>query len=141
MPRATVDMTTTERHDLKSLPEAFVELRRMSYGQKLKRQQMVSSMRFSSQGKSKDFAGEMDLVNAKVAEFEFAQCIADHNLEDDKGRKLDFHQPRNVHSLHPRVGDEISELIGKMNNFDEEDDEDSSFQESDESTLSDEQGS
>jgi hypothetical protein len=113
----------------------------MTFGQKLQRQQMVSQMRFS--GKSKDFSGEMDLVNAKVAEFEFAQCIVDHNLEDESGNKLDFKKPRDVNRLDPRIGDEIGELIGKMNNFDRDADEDDEeqFPESDEDVSVPETGS
>ncbi len=122
MPRATVNFQGEgEKFDLKSCPpDGYVMLRHMTYGEKLHRQQM-NSMRFSS-GKSKDFAGEMDLGNSKITEFEFAKCVVDHNLENEGGDKLDLKKPRDIHSLHPKIGEEINTHISKMNNFEDEED-------------------
>lgn len=122
MPKATASIERSERFELETLPDGWVELRRMTYGQKLRRQQMAGNLRISNE-KNTDYAGEMDLVNAKVTEYEFKNCIADHNLEDDNGRQLDFRKRMDIDSLDPRVGEEISELIGRMNNYEEESDE------------------
>lgn len=122
MPLATVSFQGEgEKHDLKSCEGAYVSLRHMTYGEKMRRQQMSSAMRFKGGGKKQDFEGEMDLSNASVTEFEFKTCIVDHNLEDEGGNKLDFTKAANVRKLHPRIGEEISIFIGKMNNFDDED--------------------
>jgi len=44
MPAAVVDLNSTEKFELKSLPEGFVVLRKMTYGQKLVRQQNAQVM-------------------------------------------------------------------------------------------------
>lgn len=135
MPQATVSSSNNaEKFDLKTCPGGYVCLRRMTYGEKLNRQQMSSKMSFT--GGKKDFEGTMDLVNTKVREIEFQKCIVDHNLEDESGRKLDFRNKMDIHSLDPKIGDEIDELISDMNNYDEEDEEGNSGGESEPRSFS-----
>ncbi len=122
MPKATVNIDS-KRFELKTCPEGYVELMAMPYGKKLFRQQMASAMRFSGGGKGKNFEGEMDLTNAKVIEYEFKECITDHNLEKEDGKPLDFTKARDVNALDPRIGEEISTQISKMNNFEDDEDE------------------
>ena len=119
MPLATVNFQKTERFDLKSCPEGFVELRRMSYGEKLSRQQMAMEMAMREGGKGQADDMVLKMTQLRVVEFEFRNCIVDHNLDDEAGQKLDFKKPAAVHSLHPQIGDEINELIDKMNTFEE----------------------
>lgn len=122
MPVATTSGTKTERFDLKTLPEGFVVIRRMTYGEYLERREMLSMMhlRSGSDG-DKSFAGSMQLVSAKAVELDFARCIMDHNLEDEEGKRLDLTQAKNIRSLDPRIGDEIGTYIDKMNQFTAED--------------------
>jgi hypothetical protein len=119
MPRAVIDFSETTKFPLRSLEGAFVELRRMSYGHKLQRQQMSMQMSVKGVGKT----AEMDLKTetVKVAVFEMNACVVDHNLEDEKGEKLDLSQSSNVIRLDPRVGEEIGKYIDEMNNFEESD--------------------
>lgn len=119
MPRATVDFNDTKRHELKSLPEAFVVLKRLSYGQKLQRQSMAMEMEMKQQGK--DTQSSFQIAATKVAEFDFKNCIVDHNLEDEQGNKLNFQNPADVHRLHPAIGEEVGELIDGMNSFEDSD--------------------
>lgn len=128
MPRATVNLADTERVDLKTLPATdeaeggYVILRRLTYGQKIQRQQMsmeVSMQAQQGKGRNADPEMQMRMTQERVAIFDFASCIVDHNLEDDKGSKLDFKQAHNVFMLDPRVGEEIAMNIDNMNNFDE----------------------
>lgn len=122
MPVAT-NTSNSERHELKSAPpDGFVELRRMTYGEYIKRREMLSGMRL--EGRGKDANAVMQLANEKVTQFEFAKCILDHNLEDENGRKLNLASVKDFSRLDPRVGQEIGELIDKMNQFQSEDDED-----------------
>lgn len=121
MPVATFDPENIEHYELKSCPGGFVDLRPMPYGFKLKRQEMAGKLSVTAGDKrSKDLTGEMSMINAKVVELEFAECIVDHNLETKDGRKLNFKNASDVGLLHPRIGEEISAKIGEMNNFDEE---------------------
>ena len=120
MPRATVNLEEHTRHDLKTLTEGFVTLRKLSYGEKLHRRAMVSKMSISGDKKSKDFSGEMQLINEAATQFDFRTCIIDHNLEDENGQKLDFKKLEDIRRLDPRVGEEIDNLISEENNFEED---------------------
>jgi predicted TIM-barrel fold metal-dependent hydrolase len=124
MVRATVNTEETIRHDLKTLPEGFVVIKRLSYGAKLHRRAMVSKMTIQGNSKGKDFAGEMQLINEAATQYDFAHCIVDHNLDDEQGRHLNFSNVQDITSLDPRVGEEIDKYINELNNFedDEEDD-------------------
>lgn len=115
MPRATTTGQETERHELKTCPGGWVELRRLTYGESLKRRQLSSIMRVEG-GKDKNaaLAGVIEASNARVTEFEFGSCIVDHNLEDDDGNKLNFKNVAHIHMLDPRIGDEIGQHIDRM---------------------------
>jgi len=121
VPRATVDITATERYDLESVPGGYVVLRRMSYGQFLQRQEMAMQIQMTQQsnGSRRGSSGDakMDIKNAHlaVASFEMKCCIAEHNLEDDTGNVLDFGQTFTTTILDPRVGQEIGARIDEMN--------------------------
>ncbi len=118
MPFAGVG-TETERHELKSLPGAFVVLRRMTFGEKLTRQDLIK-LSLEMGGKSKDIKGEMAMANKKATQMDFANCIVDHNLEkDENGTRFNFSNFDEFSSLHPRVGEEIDKLINAMNNFED----------------------
>ena len=120
MPSAVANLEETKRLDLKSLAEGFVLLRRMTYGQVVQRRTM-SRMTLSTQGNRKSsLVGEMAMASKEITLFEFAHCIVDHNLEDVDGRKLNLSLPTDFDRLDPRVGQEIEEAIGDMNNFEDE---------------------
>jgi hypothetical protein len=127
MPRA-VSGSKTERFELKTLPgtedeeAGFVELRRMTYGQLMDRRNLASGMKLTGQGK-KQMEATIDLTNRKVTEYEFRVCIVDHNLEDENGNKLDIRKPSELQKIDSQIGDEISRLIDKMNQFEDDDDE------------------
>jgi hypothetical protein len=122
MPKATVDTSVTERFELKTLPEGFVELRRMSYGEFLKRRDMISKVSYEGQGR--DTKATMEFAQEVVTRYEFQTCIVDHNLEDDNGKNIDFRSKQAFAVLAPTIGEEIAELIDKLNGFNEEADED-----------------
>lgn len=117
MPKATTNINETERFELKTLPEGYVVLRRLTYGEFMKRRQMTSNLSVSGGKGRQDFEGVLELANQKVTEFEFASCVVEHNLEDENGDLLDFKNPIHLQMLDPRVGEEISSYIDKMNQF------------------------
>lgn len=121
MPRATADTTSTEHFDLKSLEGGFVELRRLDYGQMMRRQEMAADMVMKSDQGSRRARNNTEaivkMMQTVVTEFEFAHCVVDHNLEDESGNKLNFTMKGTVSLLDPRIGQEISELIDDMNQF------------------------
>lgn len=122
MPNATVNLEETENHDLKTCEGGYVVLKRMTYGQVVARRAMMK-LSVESSGKNKDFRGEMAMASKEITQFEFKNCIVDHNLEAADGRKLNLGSPVDFDSLDPRVGQEIEGLIGDMNNFEDEDQE------------------
>lgn len=116
MPNALINPEEQETFELKSLPGAQVTLRRMSYDAYLARRDMMTSIRLAAKGRGdEDFAGEMKMMNHKVAIFDFKECVVDHNLEDENGNTLDLTKPSTFKRLNPKVGIEIDELIEKMN--------------------------
>jgi hypothetical protein len=120
MPRATADLTATQRFDLKSCPDGFVELRKLTYGEFTERQGIAMKMQAetSASGRQvRDTSATMVLAAAKVAEYELSHTVVDHNLEDENGNKLDFKKPSDVRRLDPQVGNEIGEYIDQMNQF------------------------
>lgn len=122
MPRATVDQTETSRHDLQSLPEGYVVLRKLSYGQMLQRQEMAAEMAMKGDGRggrSNKAEATIKMMQTLVTEYEFKNCIVEHNLEDENGQNLNFQQPGSIVRLDPRIGDEVSQLIDKLNQFNE----------------------
>lgn len=118
MPSAVTSPQDTERKDLKTLPEGFVVLRRMTYGQFLKRQELAMGMSMSGADKN-DMQMAIAIASRKATEFEFANCIVEHNLEDENGQPLDFSNPNTLDRLDPRIGNEIGAYINEMNQYDE----------------------
>lgn len=117
MPKAVVD-TVAQRFPLKTLDEAYVELRRMPYGDWLHRQEIAFGMQM--QGDTKANASmNMMINNLDVARFEFSRCIVDHNLEDVDGNKLDFRNAASLQILDARIGNEIGDLINTLHELDE----------------------
>jgi hypothetical protein len=122
MPRATVT-TDTQHHDLKTCPEGYVVLKPMAYGIKLSRQSEAMKMSIKSEsgprkrGQTQNSETEIHMLQKAATQIDFQNCIVDHNLEDEGGRKLDFRIFSDIDNLDPRIGEEISTLIDEMNNF------------------------
>lgn len=124
MVRATADLNTTTRVELKSLPEGYVVLRKMTYGAKMDRASKAArmSMKMAS-GKRGNDADDMviEMMQKQTTLMDFEQCIIEHNLEDENNNKLNFSRSADVEKLDPRVGEEISLEIEKLNNLEVED--------------------
>jgi hypothetical protein len=120
MPVAVV-VQSSERRELKSLPEGYVVIKRMTYGQKLLRSELNMKMLIEMGGKGKaDMQGEMKIMSRQVALWEFANLIEDHNLTDAEGRTLDFNRNVDVERIEGKIGEEISTYIDELNNFEKE---------------------
>jgi hypothetical protein len=117
MPKATVSHAGV-RHDLKSCEGGFVELRQLSYDEILSRRDGISSL---SVDREDTQTVTINTLQRWAREFDFRNCIRDHNLEDDNGQALDFTKPQTFKILDPKVGQEIESLIDALNGDDEED--------------------
>lgn len=121
MPVAVV-MEEPQRFDLKTLPGAYVCIKRMNYGEKLQVRGFNDKMTMKTQKGRKDIESELKIFNERQELFSIAHCITEHNLEDVDGRLLNLTSQVDVHKLRGDVAEEITTLIDKLNNF--EDDED-----------------
>jgi hypothetical protein len=118
MPKAVADTEPVQK-DLKTLPEGFVLLKRMSYGAWLHRRDISMKMGMSMDAKDNTGEGTMGLNTEEVTQYEFAMCIVDHNLEDENGGKLNFaNGGGGTNRLDPRIGNEISQYIEELHEFD-----------------------
>jgi transcriptional/translational regulatory protein YebC/TACO1 len=125
MPNATVP-TDAQHFELKSLEGAYVDLKPLPYGELLERRDKASRMSMEAGGgrKRQDTSRvDIDMMQAHTRLYEFQHCIVDHNLEDDKGNKLNFTNSATLNLLHPKVGQEIETLIDRLNELEDLDEE------------------
>jgi hypothetical protein len=123
MPKATIS-TETVRKELKTCPGGFVELRQLSWAEMMKRRDIASRMYADVSTKQGNATPEtirqyMEVVNVAIMEFEFKNCIVDHNLENDDGVLLDFSNAMSLQILNPKIGSEIDRYIEELNQEDE----------------------
>lgn len=117
MPRAVVQRDTV-RKELKSVEGGWVELTQLPYHDMLKRRDnaMKMSMELNPNLTDEDIRKlDLGFANEWTTSFDFANCIADHNLTDDQDNKLDFKNELVFQILDPRVGLEIEKLITELN--------------------------
>lgn len=125
MPVATTLANTNERFELKSAPpDGFVIVRRMTYGEKMNRQTMLTGKMQMEMSKNKNENNKMlmEMATEQVTLWEFANLVVEHNLTDEKEVKLNFKNVADVKRLDPIVGEEIQTYIDKLNAFEEDDD-------------------
>jgi len=112
--------------DLKTVEGGFVTARRLTYGEKLTRRAMVSSMKLGDGENGKDFAAEVRLVNEVATLYDFQHCVVDSNLtkpnlaapdDEEQDLPLNFKDAADVRALDPRTGEEISEWLDSLNNY------------------------
>lgn len=138
MPQATVK-ATAKRFELKSAPpDGFVKLKRLSFGQKLERMEMATKQvihnddqkgnraQRRSGNNQENMSVDIRMMQRIVTEYEFKHCVVEHNLTHENGQALNFKDSATVDLLDPKIGEEISEYIAELNNFEgeEEDNED-----------------
>lgn len=111
MPVAVIVNDISDKIPLKTLPEAYVQVRRMNYGEKLLRSNMATKFLVNSDKNAKEVQGELEMQTEEVAYWDFANLIVDHNLEDKDGRTLNFKNKADVKKLNGVVGDEVGQII------------------------------
>ena len=115
MPVATITPDETERFNLSSVKEGWVVLRHMTYGQWLHRRDIATRMSILGDPRKDDSKISLDTIQTEVTLYEFSKCIVEHNLEDTNGNLLKLGTREDFDKLHPKIGDEISQLIANMN--------------------------
>jgi hypothetical protein len=119
MPKATVSVEP-EEFALRSCDGAWVKLRRMSYGERLHRQDIAMTMSMQQDNRTKSGKMEIKQAQTSVGAFEFGACVVDHNLEKEDGTPLNFKNGMDFGLLDGRIGEEISSLIEEMHDWDVE---------------------
>lgn len=116
--------TSTEvtHHELKTVEGGWIKVRRMTYGQKLERQNMLK-LGIDMNSRTKDVKGELAMANKEATYLDFKNCVVDHNLfkDPDETQKVNFASRLDIDFLDPRVGEEIDTILNKINNFEESD--------------------
>lgn len=113
--------TGATRHELKSAPGAWVELRAPSHAEVLKRQGMLMTMRMQVTAKRRNEGMVLlDKDNLTLAAYDYKTCVVRHNLRRKGGRLFDLSNPVELQSLSTKVGQELDNLIGKLMEFDED---------------------
>lgn len=115
------------RKELKTAPpDGYVELRRLPYDEILARREMGTRLSMQQTQRkpgqrqtkrNKDDKQRIDIELAQVVtrEYEFANCITDHNLTVD-GTKVDFSQPRMAFKIvAPEILQEIELYLSELN--------------------------
>lgn len=121
MPQATVNPSSTTRIDLKSLPEAYVVMRKQSYGERKQRDDIVTKITMQAAERRETPADmHMEFRNLDTAVHDFSTSIIEHNLTDHTDRTLDFRKALDVQNLEAIIGEEIEFHIQKMNRFSED---------------------
>lgn len=131
MPKATVD-PSAERFDLKTCPGGFVSLRTLNFHEMEVRKDIAGRMYREAQVPTKKSKVKPDdevmrayfeSMNVAVTEFEFRNCIVDHNLFVDEAETqlIDFTKPMYSWKLDPKIGQEISDIITRLTQIDEDD--------------------
>lgn len=114
MPRATADLTKTVRKDLKSCPGGFVLLRKLNNGERLHRKDIASNVQASGENED-EMSASIGINMSGVSQYEFQHSIVEHNLEDENGKTLNFHNKRDFDNLDGNIADEIDDYINKLN--------------------------
>jgi hypothetical protein len=121
MPKATVT-TDTQHFELKSLEGAYVDVRALSYGEKKAREDIASRMYAESLERNGTRPENnrlfIDTMARQSVLYDFQRCIIDHNLEDDRGNKLNFNNDGTLDILDPRVGSELEKILSMLNGDD-----------------------
>ena len=116
MPKATLS-AQAQPYTLKSCPGGFVKLRRMTYGERLHRQDIAMTMSMQQEARTKSASMEIKQAQTSVGQFEFATCIVEHNLEKDDGSPFNFKNGLDFQLLDGAIGEEISSYIEEIHDW------------------------
>lgn len=119
MPKATASKQG-KRFNLKELPEGYVVLRKLDYGEMLSRRNLGMGVTAPFRRDSDEIDMKLDLSQEEVRVYEFSHMVIDHNLEDDDGRKLNMMDRNDISKLDPKVALEIEKYISELNLPDDE---------------------
>lgn len=119
MPKA-VASKQGKRFNLKELPEGFVVLRKLTYGEMLSRRNLGMGVTAPFRRDSEEIDMKLDLSQEEVRVYEFSHMIIDHNLEDEDGRQLNLMDRNDINKLDPKIALEIEGYISELNLPDDE---------------------
>jgi hypothetical protein len=124
MPNASVSTVPT-KFELKTLPGAFVSIRRMTYGEKLDRLEKSADQEMTRDDKNKSVKVDVKNRIRRTQELDFGRCIVDHNLTWTNGDyevPFDFkNDPTAFDRFDPIIAEEIGTYIDSLNNYVEDD--------------------
>lgn len=128
MPRATVSSEAV-RVELKSLEGAHITVRQLAHGQRLHRSDISARLSFEQQQTTRSRNGlksdaraddtpqrtEIELMQLHARQYEYVHMITEHNLEEENGQPMNFHDITTFDRLAPHIGEEIDEILDDAN--------------------------
>jgi hypothetical protein len=131
MPKATVD-PELHHYDLHTLPEGYVKLRTLSFHEmemrkdiagRVYQEEKTANLRKGRRDDDDTMRAYFESMNVKVTEFEFRNCVVEHNLfvDDAETQLIDFSKPMMHWKLDPKIGEEIAKYITELTQIDEDD--------------------
>jgi hypothetical protein len=132
MPKATVD-PELHYYDLQTCPGGFIKLRALSFHEmqmrmdiagRMYQEEKVAKVKNTRQRSEEEIVrGYFEIMNVAVTEFEFRNCVVEHNLYIDEAETqlIDFTKPMHTWKLDPKVGAEIAKYIGELTQIEEDD--------------------
>ena len=103
----------TKRVELSTLPGGYVLLRKLTYGEDLRKRDIGTNI---SPGQGTTVEVKMD--NLAVEAFEFERSIVEHNLTDENDQPLNLGDKNTLMRLDVSVAREIEEAINDINSID-----------------------
>jgi hypothetical protein len=80
----------------------------------------MTKMTVNAKRGSKDLQGELALMDKRVTQLEFKECIVEHNLTHADGTPFDFTKAEELEKLDSKVGEEIGTYINELHEFETE---------------------
>jgi hypothetical protein len=133
MPEVGYDKAPIRKELKTAPPDGFVSLRRLPYDEILKRRELATRLSMAGQSNTRrrgrdrqqreeDTKMSIEIAQVATREYEFANCIVDHNLTVD-GTPVDFRNPKMAFKLvQPETLQEIELYLSELNMETDEDD-------------------
>jgi hypothetical protein len=127
MPEVGYDKAPIRKELRTAPPDGYIMLRRLPYDEILKRREMATKLsmpqtdRRRGRGRQPDEKINIELIQLITREYEFANCIVDHNLTID-GNPVDFGNPKLAFKMvAPEILQEIELYLSELNMETDED--------------------
>lgn len=111
------------RYDLKTVPGGYVKLKRLSYGDKMRRLEKTMKQSMVQKKGQKEQRVDVDLTITQAKISDFNKCVVEHNLtyiRNGQEVPLNFQGSDILDLINGRVAEEIDGYIDELNSYEED---------------------